>query len=88
MKDLKKIPGEYFKNLYFDVSGSKSLASLLLALEMTDASHILWGSDFPANQNYSLSIEMIKKSSLSVSEKSLIFSENTTGLLSSFTKII
>ncbi|MBI3315070.1 MAG: amidohydrolase, partial [Candidatus Omnitrophica bacterium] len=39
VKDLGKAPGEYFRNLYFDTSGSKSQASLLAVLEVTDVSH-------------------------------------------------
>ena len=76
VKDLSKNPSEYFKNLYFDVSGSKSLASLLCALELTDASHILWGSDFPANQNMGETISVIERSMLSQAEKSSIFHDN------------
>src|SRR3990167_44774 len=50
VKDLLKLPSAYFQNLYFDTSGSKSIASLQCALEITDAGHVLFGSDFPANQ--------------------------------------
>ncbi|MCA9399341.1 MAG: amidohydrolase family protein, partial [Candidatus Omnitrophica bacterium] len=49
VKDIQKDPSEYFQNLYFDTSGSRSAASLLCALEMTDLNHIVFGSDFPAN---------------------------------------
>ena len=80
VKDLTKIPSEYFKNLYFDTSGSGSAASLLCALELTDASHILWGSDFPANQDMTRSIDVIEKSSLSSAQKSLIFADNFAGI--------
>ena len=59
VKDLKQLPSEYFKNLYFDMSGSRSAASLQCALEVVDASHILFGSDFPANQNMSGSIAIL-----------------------------
>lgn len=72
VKDLSKLPSEYFKNLYFDVSGTKSLAALQGALEVTDASHILFGSDFPANQSVSQSIEMIKNAPISDKMKSQI----------------
>ncbi len=72
VKDLSQLPGEYFKNIYFDTSGSKSLASLLCALEVTDSSHILFGSDFPANQNFIQSIEVVKKTSLLDNQKELI----------------
>jgi len=72
VKDLSKLPSDYFKNLYFDVSGTKSSAALQCALEIADASHILFGSDFPANQNISQSIQMIKDAPLSDDMKSEI----------------
>ncbi len=72
VKDLTKAPGDYFKNLYFDTSGSKSLASLLCALEMVDASHILFASDYPANPNFTEAVAMIKNASISDSDKHVI----------------
>ena len=84
VKDLTKMPGEYFKNLYFDTSGSKSDASLRCALEVTDAGHILFGSDFPANQNIPASIELIQNFTSSEKVRRSILFENlgalTTGL--------
>lgn len=73
VKDLNKLPSEYFKNLYLDTSGSKSAASLLCALEVVDAEHILFGSDFPVNQNFSEAIEVIQGASLSDEDKKSIF---------------
>jgi len=82
VKDLTKNPEEYFKNLYFDTSGSRSAASLLCALEVVDATHILWGSDYPANQNLGGSVAVVKESSaLSSDQKKNIFQENCKGLL-------
>ena len=81
VKDLQKLPSEYFKNLYFDTSGSRSLASLLCALELVDATHILWGSDHPANQNIAASIDVISNSALTDFQKSAIFYENIKTLL-------
>ena len=81
VKDLGKLPGEYFKNLYFDTSGSKSPASLSCALELTDPSHILWGSDYPANQNIPSAIDVIHQAKLSDAQKSAIFSQNIQSLL-------
>ena len=72
VKDLSKLPGEYFRNLYLDVSGSKSLAALQCALEVTDASHILFGSDFPANQNILQSIAVVQDAPLSDEDKESI----------------
>lgn len=72
VKDLSKVPSEYFKNLYFDTSGSKSAASLLCALEIVGASHILFGSDFPANQNVPESIACVRQASISEEDKRAI----------------
>jgi len=80
VKDLGKLPGEYFRNLYFDTSGSKSPASLLCALEVVDASHILFGSDFPANQNIPGSIATIDGLNLSSQQKEAIFRQNSLSI--------
>ncbi len=82
VKDLNKLPSEYFKNLYFDISGSKSPASLLCALELTDERHILWGSDYPANQGLQESIHTILQNGLSDEQKLSILSSNASDLLS------
>ena len=81
VKDLGKAPGEYFKNLYFDTSGSKSAGSLACALEITDSKHILFGSDYPANQDVASSIAVIEKSSLSLEEKHDILGQNVLRLI-------
>ncbi len=81
VKDLNKNPSDYFKNLFFDISGSKSVASLLCALEMVDAAHILFGSDFPANQNVAAAIAFIDGTPLPASDKSAVFADNFVGLL-------
>ena len=84
VKDLGKVPGEYFRNLYFDTSGSKSPASLSGALEVTDIAHILWGSDFPANQNFTDSLGVISQTLLSSRERGMVLGGNLTRLLGSF----
>jgi len=56
----------------FDTGGSKSAASLLGALEVTDAKHILFGSDFPANQNFQEAVSVINESALSGEDKQSI----------------
>ncbi|MCK5581603.1 MAG: amidohydrolase [Candidatus Omnitrophica bacterium] len=82
VKDLGKLPGGFFKNLYFDTSGSKSAASLLCALEVVDADHILFGSDFPANQNIEKTIEVISSSALIAEYKEQILERNFIELMS------
>ncbi|MDE1921576.1 MAG: amidohydrolase [Candidatus Omnitrophica bacterium] len=81
VKDLGKTPGEYFSRLYFDMSGTRSAGALQTALEMTDVNHILWGSDFPANQNLKDSLSVVSKHILSAEQRSLILGENMHKLL-------
>ena len=81
VKDLGKNPGEYFSHLYFDMSGSSSGGSLQTALEMTDPKHILWGSDFPANQNFKGSLSVVSQGILSAEQRNLILGENLRSLL-------
>ncbi|MBF0479111.1 MAG: amidohydrolase family protein [Candidatus Omnitrophica bacterium] len=69
VKDLGKMPGEYFKNLYYDTSGSKSAAAVLSTLEVTDSAHIIWGSDFPANQDVARTIEVMNNLPVSQTDK-------------------
>ena len=81
VKDLGKSPSEYFKNLYFDMSGSASHGTFVSALEVVDASHLLWGSDFPANRNFSGSLGVIEGAALSQAQKYLIQGKNILSLL-------
>ncbi len=76
VKDLFKLPGDYFKNLYFDTSGSKSQSSLMCALEMVGGGHILFGSDLPANQDVGGAIDMIISSEISNESKESILKKN------------
>ncbi|MBF0571933.1 MAG: amidohydrolase [Candidatus Omnitrophica bacterium] len=81
VKDLGKNPSEYFNHLYFDMSGTRSLGSLQAALEMVDVKHILWGSDFPANQDFKNSLNVVSQSILSADQRNFILGENLRSLL-------
>ena len=81
VKDLGKTPGEYFNHLYFDMSGTRSVGSLQTALEMTDVNHILWGSDFPANQNFKDSLSVVSQEIFSTEQRNCILGENLRNLL-------
>ena len=48
---------------------------------MTDADHVLFGSDFPANQNIPETISVIEKNDLAPAKKRKLFSENFSVLL-------
>ena len=81
VKDLGKLPSEYFKNLYFDMSGSASAGTFATALEVVDSSHLLWGSDFPANRNFAGSLGVIRSAEMSDAQKSLILGKNFSNIL-------
>lgn len=81
VRDLSQAPSEYFKNLYFDTSGSKSSASLACALEITDPEHILFGSDFPANQGFAESITCLQNSALSDEDRNKVLRNDLLNLL-------
>lgn len=81
VKDLGRSPGEYFKNLYFDMSGSKSAAALAGILEVTGIDHVLWGSDFPANQNFAGSLGVVSRSILSSEDRKAVLGNNFSVLL-------
>ncbi len=81
VKDLNRLPSEFFKNLYVDTSGSKSVASLLCALEIVPSSNILWGSDFPANQQMKDSASFLDGSSVDELTKRKILRENALNIL-------
>ena len=81
VKDLGKNPSDYFKHLYFDMSGTRSVGALQTALEMSDEKHILWGSDFPANQNLKDSLSVISQGILELNKRNFILGENLAALL-------
>jgi predicted TIM-barrel fold metal-dependent hydrolase len=81
VKDLTRLPSEFFKNIYLDMSGSASVGTFQAALEVVDPSNLLWGSDYPANRNYSGSLNVIANSLLNFEEKSLIQGKNLSRIL-------
>ena len=81
VKDLGKAPSEFFKNLYIDTSGSQSAAALACALELTDASHILWGSDYPSNRAVAGALDAVSRANLDEEQKHLIRFGNSARLL-------
>ena len=81
VKDLGKNPSEYLSRLYFDMSGTRSSGALQTALEMVNEKHILWGSDYPVNQNFKDSLGMINQGILTLETRNLILGENLQGLL-------
>lgn len=81
VKDLGKLPSEYFTNLCFDMSGSASTGTFLAALEVVSSKNLLWGSDYPANKNWGVGLNVVQNSALNLTEKNNIFGNNLLRLL-------
>jgi len=81
VKDILMLPSEFFKNLYFDTSGSKSPGSLLAALEVAEPSHIFFGSDFPANADVHEALAVVKEAPFDDSVRRLMLENNLLKLL-------
>jgi predicted TIM-barrel fold metal-dependent hydrolase len=81
VKDLSELPSAYFQNLYFDTSGCGSAASLSCMLEMVKPAHVLFGSDFPANQNLPRSISVFKDNFLAEEERNAMLRSSLIGAL-------
>lgn len=82
VKDLGALPSEFFKKIYVDTSGVKSVSMLNMALETFSAKQILWGSDFPAKRDLKGAIDTINKLDLSKEEKQGILGENLEKMFS------
>ena len=63
------------------MSGTRSKAALQAALEVVDTSHIVWGSDFPANQNFKVSLNVITQDVLNNNQRNFLLGDNMQGLL-------
>lgn len=79
--DLQKLPSEYFANLYYDMSGSASVASLQCALEVASPQNILFGSDFPANPRPLGALDAVSQADLSTQETANICGGNVLRLI-------
>lgn len=81
VKDLGDLPSKFLKQIYVDTSGDTTLANFLSSLELFGASHILWGSDYPAKKDIKGSIEIIDKLNLTQEEKENILGGNLEEML-------
>lgn len=81
VKDISKTPSDFFKNLYLDMSGSKSVASLNAALEVVNVEHVCFGSDYPANKNLSAALNVISSTVLSTEDRKNISGGNILRIL-------
>jgi len=81
VKDLKGLPTDFLKNIYVDTSGDKDKANFQAALEVLGASHIVWGSDWPAKKDVSGGINAVRALDISESDKNGILGGNLATIL-------
>jgi len=81
VKDLQSQPAQLLKNIYVDTSGDTRKTNFQAALDLLGASHILWGSDWPAKQDISSSIQAVRDLDISDSDKQGILGRNVVTLL-------
>ena len=81
VKELKKNPTEYLKNIYVDTGGDKVKTNFLLALELLGSKHLLWGSDWPAKKDIAGSIQAVKDLNIAQEEKEDILGGNLKQIL-------
>lgn len=81
VKELAMPPSGWFRNLYYDMSGSSSVASLLCALEVAGPDQILFGSDFPANPRPQGALEAPAEAGLTEQEVAKVHGGNILRLI-------
>ena len=81
VKDLKGLPSEYLKRIYVDTSGDKTLANFISSLELFGPEHILWGSDYPAKKDYSVTMAILDQLNISEQDKINILGGNLERIL-------
>jgi len=81
VRDLGSFPSEHLREIYVDVSGTTSLLTVKCALELFDADHILWGSDYPSNSKVSESLTGMEMLDIPDREKTAILGENSERIL-------
>ena len=77
VRELKGLPSDHLKKVYVDVSGTNSPFTIKCALELFDADHILWGSDYPSNTKVSESLMGIEGLDIPDNHKAAILGENS-----------
>ena len=80
IKDLGSAPSHILRNIYVDISGVQSTSLLNMALAFFGPRRILWGSDFPAKKNPTVSINALENLNIQREEKDSIMSGNIVNL--------
>lgn len=69
VKDLGGVPSQILNNAYVDLSGIKSREAIAMALDFFGEDHLLFGSDYPANQDIESQLRALSGIDRKVREK-------------------
>jgi predicted TIM-barrel fold metal-dependent hydrolase len=81
VKDLGGKPTEFLKKIYVDTGGDRNKLNVEIAVSFFGASHLLWGSDWPAKHDIVPSIQAINTLALSQEDKDNILGGNLASML-------
>jgi predicted TIM-barrel fold metal-dependent hydrolase len=81
IEKLPKLPSDYLKEIYVDISGSSLKDAIYSTLETVKLEHLLWGSDYPSNARPSSSLKAVGDLDIPDKDKEKILGGNIWKLL-------
>ena len=82
VKDIGGQPSQFLRKIYVDTGGDRNKLNIEIAVSFFGASHVVWGSDWPAKNDIAASIEAVNKLSIPASDKQSILGGNLEAMLS------
>ncbi|MFA5349563.1 MAG: amidohydrolase family protein [Candidatus Paceibacterota bacterium] len=76
VKDLGANPSEILRKIYVDTGGDRNKANIDIAVSFFGASHVLWGSDWPAKKDVAAGISAVNTLEIPQQDKDNIMGNN------------
>ena len=81
VKDLEGQPTQFLKKVYVDTGGDIFSKNIDLGVDFFSAGHVLWGSDWPAKKEITVSIRAVRDLEISETDKQGILGGNLKKIL-------
>ncbi|MFH1397782.1 MAG: amidohydrolase family protein [Candidatus Omnitrophota bacterium] len=81
VKDLGGLPTEFLKKIYVDTGGDRNKANIDIAISFFGASHVVWGSDWPAKKDIGIGIKAVRELDIPQPDKDKILGGNLEQVL-------
>jgi predicted TIM-barrel fold metal-dependent hydrolase len=81
VKDLGGEPSQFLKKIYVDTGGDRNIANIDIAVSFFGASHVFWGSDWPAKKDIASGIKAVRDLDISEVDKDKILGGNLAAML-------